>query len=57
MLGVQRPAVSLVAEQLQEDGAIAYRRGRMHVVDRGRLETRSCECYSKIREEYDELLG
>jgi CRP-like cAMP-binding protein len=56
-LGVQRPAVSLVAERLREDGAIAYRRGRMHVVDRARLETRSCECYSKIREEYDELLS
>jgi CRP-like cAMP-binding protein len=56
-LGVQRPAVSLVAEQLRADGVISYRRGRMHVLDRGLLEDRACECYSKIREEYAELLS
>ena len=56
-LGVQRPAVSLVAEQLRAEGAISYRRGRMNVLDRRRLEQRACECYGKIREEYDELLS
>ena len=55
-LGVQRPAVSLVAERLRADGVISYRRGRMRVLDRGSLEGRACECYSKIREEYQELL-
>jgi CRP-like cAMP-binding protein len=55
-LGVQRPAVSLVAEQLRAEGAISYRRGQMHVLDRRRLEDHACECYGKIREEYDELL-
>jgi hypothetical protein len=29
----------------------------MHVLDRGLLEDRACECYSKIREEYAELLS
>jgi CRP-like cAMP-binding protein len=56
-LGVQRPAVSLVAEQLRAEGTIAYRRGQMRVVDRARLEDHACECYGKIREEYDELLS
>jgi CRP-like cAMP-binding protein len=55
-LGVQRPAVSLVAEQLRAEGAISYRRGQMRVLDRRRLEDHACECYGKIREEYDELL-
>jgi CRP-like cAMP-binding protein len=55
-LGVQRPAVSLVAEQLSAEGTITYRRGRMRVLDRNRLEQQACECYGKIREEYDELL-
>jgi CRP-like cAMP-binding protein len=56
-LGVQRPAVSLVAEQLLAEGVISYRRGRMHVLDRGRLEGHACECYGKIREAYDEILS
>jgi CRP-like cAMP-binding protein len=55
-LGVQRPAVSLVAEQLKAEGAISYRRGRMQVLDRARLERHACECYEKIRDEYDDLL-
>lgn len=56
-LGVQRPAVSLVAERLKQDGAISYRRGRMRVLDRGRLQDHACECYGKIIEEYDGLLS
>jgi CRP-like cAMP-binding protein len=56
-LGVQRPAVSLVAEQFRAEGTISYRRGRMTVVDRRRLEQHACECYGKIRAEYDELLS
>lgn len=56
-LGVQRPAVSIVAEQLKEDGAISYRRGRMVVLDRARLEDHACECYGKIIDEYDGLLS
>jgi CRP-like cAMP-binding protein len=56
-LGVQRPAVSVVAEQFSAEGAISYRRGRMHVLDRRRLEDHACECYSKIRAVYDELLS
>jgi CRP-like cAMP-binding protein len=57
MLGVQRPAVSLVAEQLRAKGAITYRRGRMRVLDREALESHACECYGKIRQEYDALLS
>jgi CRP-like cAMP-binding protein len=55
-LGVQRPVVSLVAEQLRAEGTISYRRGQVRVVDRARLVDHACECYGKIREEYDELL-
>lgn len=56
-LGVQRPAVSLVAERLSAERAISYRRGRVRVLDRRRVEEHACECYAKIREEYDELLS
>ena len=56
-LGVRRPAVSLVAERLSAQGAVSYRRGRFRVLDRRRIEEQACECYAKIREEYDELLS
>jgi Mn-dependent DtxR family transcriptional regulator len=45
MLGVQRPSVTLAAGDLQRAGVIAYRRGRVEVLDAGRLEAASCECY------------
>jgi hypothetical protein len=35
---------------------IDYRRGRITVIDRGRLEKRTCECYAVVKKEYDRLL-
>jgi CRP-like cAMP-binding protein len=57
MLGVQRPTVSLVAEDLQRMRAISYRRGQMRVLDRGLLELNACECYTAVRAEYARLLN
>lgn len=45
MLGTSRPTVSVVAGTLQNAGLISYRRGRVTIVDRRRLEAASCECY------------
>jgi Mn-dependent DtxR family transcriptional regulator len=45
MLGASRPTVTIVAGTLQKAGLITYRRGRLRIVDRGRLEAASCECY------------
>ena len=45
MLGATRPTVSVVAGTLQRAGLITYRRGRVTVMDRKRLERASCECY------------
>jgi CRP-like cAMP-binding protein len=56
MLGVTRASVNEVARELQDAGAIDYTRGRITVLDRGLLESRSCECYSVIRAEFDRLL-
>jgi CRP-like cAMP-binding protein len=56
MLGVTRASVNEVAKELQDAGAIDYTRGRMTILDRRQLESRSCECYSVIREEFDRLL-
>ena len=50
MLGVRRPTVSNVAGMLQKSGAIAYHHGRIRVVDRGKLEDVTCQCYRAVRE-------
>ena len=57
MLGVRRASVTVAAGMLQQAGLIHYRRGRITVRDRERLEAASCECYGIIRREYTQLLG
>ena len=49
MLGVQRTSVSLIASQLQAEGLIRYRRGRVEIIDREGLEKKACECYEVTR--------
>ena len=56
MLGVRREGVTEAAGRLQDDGLIRYRRGQITVLDRERLEQRSCECYAVVKKEYDRLL-
>ena len=56
MLGVTRPMVSLVAQRLQQDGLISYRRGNVTVLDRERLESSTCECYAIVTRAFDNFL-
>jgi CRP-like cAMP-binding protein len=56
MLGVRREGVTEAAGKLQDAGLIHYSRGKITVVDRGGLETRSCECYQVVKKEFDRLL-
>ena len=57
MLGVTRPTISQVGQELQAAGLIHYAQGRLTVDDRAGLERVSCECYAVIRAEFGELLG
>jgi DNA-binding transcriptional MocR family regulator len=52
-LGVRREGVTEAAHKLQSAGFIAYRRGRITVLDRIGVEACSCECYRVMRREYD----
>jgi CRP-like cAMP-binding protein len=56
MLGVRREGVTEAAGKLQLGGLIHYRRGKITVLDRPRLEARSCECYQVVKTEFDRLL-
>lgn len=48
MLGSTRPTVSMAAQVLKLEGLIDYNRGVVCILDRVRLEKRSCECYRVI---------
>ncbi|WP_020485208.1 MULTISPECIES: Crp/Fnr family transcriptional regulator [unclassified Methylomonas] len=56
MLGVRRESVTQAALNLQQRGVISYSRGLIKVLDRPKLETLSCECYSVVKKETDLLL-
>jgi CRP-like cAMP-binding protein len=57
MLGVRRSGISVAAAALQTDKAIRYSRGAITILDRGRLEGASCECYGVTKEMYRQYLG
>lgn len=47
-LGVRRAGVTVVAGAMQAAGAITYRRGSLHVIDRRIIEAMACECYGAL---------
>jgi CRP-like cAMP-binding protein len=49
MLGATRSVVTRAAGPLQKEGVIRYVRGRVTVLDRGRLEATACECYGVMK--------
>jgi len=57
MLGVQRTTVTVVARTLQAAGLIRYSRGVVDILDRAGLEAISCECYRRVRDNYERLLN
>lgn len=53
ILGVRRESVTHAARKLQEAGMIRYRRGHVRVIDGAGLQKGACECYDKIKKEFD----
>ena len=54
-LGANRTTLSLATASLRRDGAIAYTRGSVTILDRKRLEDTTCECYFNTRRRYEHL--
>jgi cAMP-binding proteins - catabolite gene activator and regulatory subunit of cAMP-dependent protein kinases len=48
-VGARRAGITVAAGALQSMGAIGYRRGHLHIVQRSLLEEMVCECYSVIK--------
>jgi CRP-like cAMP-binding protein len=57
LLGVRREGVTCAANTLRKLGVIEYRRGRIKVLDRNKLERLCCECYAVVKSESDGLLS
>ncbi|PTQ76599.1 CRP-like cAMP-binding protein [Nitrosospira multiformis] len=55
ILGVRRESVTAIARKLQEAGTICYRRGHIMVIDQAGLQKETCECYKKIKKEFDQV--
>ena len=54
-LSVRREGLTEAAGGLQKAGLIQYRRGKIAVLDRPRMETQVCECHAVVNREYDRL--
>lgn len=48
VLGVQRPSVTCIAQNLRSSGIIEYIRGSI-ILNRQKLEAAACECYAAIK--------
>ncbi len=55
MLGSRRSTVTVAAGELQRRGMIDYKRGKIRISDRSRLEGVSCECYRIVRSAYERV--
>jgi len=56
MLGIGRPAVTVVAGTLQTAGLIRVGPDGITVLDRAGLEEAACDCYGRVRRAFERLL-
>ena len=52
-IGARRAGITVAAGTLQGMGAIEYRRGHLHIIDREVLEEMACECYTLLKADFD----
>jgi len=52
LLAIRRTTVTLIAQKLQMEGLIQYRRGKITVLDRIRLHAAACECCNSLARQH-----
>jgi len=52
LLAIRRTTVTLIAQKLQVEGLIQYRRGKITVLDRVRLRAAACECCNSLARQH-----
>jgi CRP-like cAMP-binding protein len=52
MMGVRRTSVTEVAVELQKQGLITYRRGKIVILNMDLIQQRACECPGTVRQLY-----
>ena len=57
LLGVQRTTVNAVTQSLERERLIESGRGVIRVIDREGLMRRSCECYQRLEDHFDAIIG
>ena len=57
MLGVSRTRAGFVLQSLEQQAMVRVTRGKITILDRGRLESAACECYQIAKETADRLLS
>ena len=48
ILGVYRPSITCIAQELRDSKLINYSRGGIAIVDRKRIEQAACNCYAEL---------
>jgi CRP-like cAMP-binding protein len=56
VLGIGRPALTVVTGALRTARLIAVERGGISVIDRDGLEDAACDCYQRVRRAFERLL-
>jgi len=56
-LGVRRAGITTGCNVLRQSGAISYRRGRIRILDRQKLEAAACECYHALTQAIENSLS
>jgi len=51
-VGARRAGITVAAGLIQGMGAIEYRRGQLHIIERNALEEMVCECYPLMRTDF-----
>jgi CRP-like cAMP-binding protein len=57
LIAADRATVSVTAGSFRRSGLIATDRGRVRILDRRGLRAMSCDCYARVRRQYEALFA